>query len=443
MSIRKPVGFVFNSRKKTVSLEYTLPRTGGRIRRRSTVKASSIAEALEAWKRFQAESLPICAEKAIAARSRGLALSATVANWLDGVIGESRAAKAVRDVATFKAYVTQHADGLFLSVSNKTRRGHECALRTSLCPFFGSMPVREIGREVIDAFQADQRRRGYSAPSINAHLALLRKVLRYAVAQRHLLDPPVKGKFPHEPEIPLKLEFRDNEQAQFEAAFDDLEGFVRSVAEASRRPTLIRSPMFKGQRRFGGSRRPDSVATGYDFQRFSASKPLFVLGLETGIAQGDLIRLRWSNVFRKEGFIRVRRKKTKREAVIPISNACEKALEVCSRKRVLGNEFVFLTDRGRPFSVAVVNRYFKRAKSIAGITRRFRFHDLRHSFGSGLASKSVSLQHIQMALGHADLASTQRYARPSEESLKAIRKALDSSREEIAGNDGISKSEGA
>jgi integrase len=151
------------------------------------------------------------------------------------------------------------------------------------------------------------------------------------------------------------------------------------------------------------------------------------VALETGLTQGDLLALRWSSVNLKEGWIRVSRSKTKVEAVIPISDLCREALSECLRRPVVG-EKVFLTEIGQPFSVTAVNRYFAKAKTLAEITRRLRFHDLRHSFASLLASKGVSIQVIAKALGHSSPRMAERYARPSEESLKAITEALNSSK---------------
>jgi integrase len=85
-----------------------------------------------------------------------------------------------------------------------------------------------------------------------------------------------------------------------------------------------------------------------------------------------------------------------------------------------------LTEAGQPYSVSTINRHFKKAKTIAGIVRRFRFHDLRHSFASLLASRGVSIQVIAKALGHSSPSTSERYARPSEESLRSVTEALDS-----------------
>lgn len=56
--------------------------------------------------------------------------------------------------------------------------------------------------------------------------------------------------------------------------------------------------------------------------------------------------------------------------------------------------------------------------------RRFRFQDLRHTFASRLASRGVSLQVIARALGHTTVQMSERYARPSQASLEAVRAAL-------------------
>ncbi len=178
---------------------------------------------------------------------------------------------------------------------------------------------------------------------------------------------------------------------------------------------------------FGGGPRPEGEALGCYFRRFRETKPFFVIALETGLRRGDLLRLRWGSVDLAEGWIRVTIEKTRREAVVPISRACREALLECRRRAVL-SELVFVNAGGQPLSWTTVQRQFELAKKLAGITRRFRFHDLRHTFGSTLASQGVSLQVIAKALGHSSIRMSERYARPSFESLREIKRALDSAR---------------
>jgi hypothetical protein len=71
------------------------------------------------------------------------------------------------------------------------------------------------------------------------------------------------------------------------------------------------------------------------FRRFKEMKPLFVAALETGLRSADLLGLRWSSVDLSRGWIRVTVEKTRRDAVIPISEARREALLEC-RRRSLG-----------------------------------------------------------------------------------------------------------
>ncbi|MCC6129325.1 MAG: tyrosine-type recombinase/integrase [Acidobacteria bacterium] len=57
--------------------------------------------------------------------------------------------------------------------------------------------------------------------------------------------------------------------------------------------------------------------------------------------------------------------------------------------------------------------------------RRFRFHDLRHTSASRLASSGVPMQLIVRAFAHTSIRTCERYARPSEEALRVVRDALD------------------
>jgi integrase len=148
---------------------------------------------------------------------------------------------------------------------------------------------------------------------------------------------------------------------------------------------------------------------------------LFTLAFETGLSKSDLLYLRWSDIRLKEGLIIRERQKTGVAARIPISSAARFAL-LAARSR---SGLVFTTAQGRPFAESVVNRAFKSAKIKAKITRRARFHDIRHSFGSRLASAGVPLLVIRDCMGHSDSRTTLRYARVDRVALEQARKALE------------------
>ncbi|MEO8378280.1 MAG: site-specific integrase, partial [Acidobacteriota bacterium] len=159
------------------------------------------------------------------------------------------------------------------------------------------------------------------------------------------------------------------------------------------------------------------------WERFRALRPFFVVALTTGLRLGDLCRLSWKDVRWTDGWIQLVMEKTEREVVVPISAACEASLRECRARTVVG-ECVFVDEAGAPLSITRIRRTFAIAKQLAGITRTVRFHDLRHTYGSSLASEGLSLAIISKVMGHADQATTARYARPDARVLGAVRDVL-------------------
>jgi integrase len=223
----------------------------------------------------------------------------------------------------------------------------------------------------------------------------------------------------------------EDEERAFLAAFDDVAGFdaylhehmprgeVREVMPASSEPAR-----FGSKRVYGAGIRPGSAAAKDYFVRFHDAKVLFIVALETGLRRGDLLNLKWRAVDLKAGVIELITGKRKRRAVIPISDACRDALDVCRSRPVVG-ERVFLDRDGQPYAVKTVMRYFAIAKEIAGFDDRpLRFHDLRHTYGSKLSREGVNLEFIAKTMAHSNSRITERYARPGSAALMAVASAL-------------------
>ena len=138
----------------------------------------------------------------------------------------------------------------------------------------------------------------------------------------------------------------------------------------------------------------------------------------------DILNLEWTQVDLDGGFIRLLMKKTKKWAVVPISTLCRAALKEC-RERGVVSRYVFVNADGSRIADITLRRAFLRAKRIAGITRRFRFHDLRHTAACTLASAGVSLQVIQKILGHTSSKMTERYVRVNDAAVAEATRALD------------------
>lgn len=369
-------GFHFNSKKGKAHFEITVPNTGGTVRRRKTIEVGTMEEALSAWRIFR-----------------------------DDVI----AGRGARPF-TLRDYARRFWPSIATRLAPKTAKDETFIVQKSLVPFFGDYELRKLNPAVVRDFVVDLKAKGLSASTINGRIAVLRQILNDAVEREIIPVSPVR-KYPHQKVEPLRLELSDDERSRFLAAFDDREGFRKAVLE--RVVALADEPLPECP--------TSSTALEFHFERFRASKPLFVVALETGLRRGDLLGLKWSHV--KGDQIQLLMKKTRKFVEIPLSTACRQALEECRSKSILG-ENVFLTDTGQPYPVATIRRYFALAKTIAGIKRRFRFHDLRHTFGSTLASRGVSIQVIAKAMGHSSVRVTERYARPSEQAMRSIVDAL-------------------
>ncbi len=392
-------GFDWDPKRKVARIDLYVPGTGGTIRKRRVIRSESKDDALAVWRRVREET------------QRGTARDARP--W------------------TLRRYVAEVFPNLQARVSPSTAEMQAEALERYVMPTLAERKLETIRRPDLEDLVALLKTEKHLAPAtINRTLSLVRRILRDAEARELIPVYPVKGGLPREKEAPLRLELSDEEMACFLAVFDDEDGFRRALAErtSQRRVARIDQASELGPNRpfLGGGRRGDSKAAGEDFARLRASKPAFLIALETGLRRGDLIGLRWENVDLQQGWIRLVMQKTREEVEIPISARCREALLECKRRRSLKSQEVLRNARGLPYSVLTLSRYFATAKALAGITRRLRLHDLRHTYASRLASRGVGLQIIAKALGHRSTRMTERYARPSSEAARrAILEALD------------------
>jgi len=104
---------------------------------------------------------------------------------------------------------------------------------------------------------------------------------------------------------------------------------------------------------------------------------------------------------------------------IPMNQKLTPTLE--NGKEVSKSEYVF-SENGKPYGDVKTGWWsaLKKAK-IEG----FRFHDLRHAFGSRLGMAGVDIRTIQELMGHKDIKMTMRYSHPTPEHEKNAVKVLD------------------
>ncbi|MBT3341697.1 MAG: tyrosine recombinase [Gemmatimonadetes bacterium] len=115
-----------------------------------------------------------------------------------------------------------------------------------------------------------------------------------------------------------------------------------------------------------------------------------------------------------------------RERIVPLTEAAVVALEryvEIGRPHLAGadtDDTLFLNAQGRSLSRMGVWKIIRAAASAAGLERPVSPQTLRHTFAAHLLDGGALLQDVQHLLGHADIASTQVYARTTHEDLQQL-----------------------
>jgi integrase/recombinase XerC len=134
----------------------------------------------------------------------------------------------------------------------------------------------------------------------------------------------------------------------------------------------------------------------------------------TGIRVSELVGVGVDDLHYDERLIRVRGK-GKKERLVPFGRKATEALQAYVRVRPLlldkrpGETAVFLNYRGGRLTARSVERMVGKAIRRTAVSRRISPHSLRHSFATHLLGRGADLRVIQELLGHASLATTQKY----------------------------------
>lgn len=139
----------------------------------------------------------------------------------------------------------------------------------------------------------------------------------------------------------------------------------------------------------------------------------------TGRRRGEILRLTWDRVDLEQGIVTYHGTTTKsgKTQALPVS---AKALEVLNQALALNSNqkegLVFPTSTGRYYSGFYV--IWRRIRKAANID--IRFHDLRHTYASIVASSGKVQMHVlQELLGHSDIKMTKRYSHLFDHALRA------------------------
>jgi type 1 fimbriae regulatory protein FimB/type 1 fimbriae regulatory protein FimE len=118
-----------------------------------------------------------------------------------------------------------------------------------------------------------------------------------------------------------------------------------------------------------------------------------------GLRVSELVDLRWSQVNFDEASLHVRRRKGSKNSTHPIQGDELRALRKLQRENPHG-EFIFVSERGAPFSADGFQKIVARLAEKAGLSSlKPHPHMFRHACGHKLASDGEDTRSIQDYLG--------------------------------------------
>jgi type 1 fimbriae regulatory protein FimB/type 1 fimbriae regulatory protein FimE len=134
---------------------------------------------------------------------------------------------------------------------------------------------------------------------------------------------------------------------------------------------------------------------------------MILIAFRHGLRASELCGLQWSDVEFETGTLHLRRAKGGTTATHPLLGDELRALR--SLKRDAKSPFVFVSERGAPFTVSGFAKLIKRAGIEAKLPFKCHPHMLRHATGYALANRGTDTRTLQAYLGHRSIQSTVRY----------------------------------
>ena len=248
----------------------------------------------------------------------------------------------------------------------RTARSRDRVLRVELLPVLGDRPIRSITHADVRAMVAGWRRRGLKPNSVRNFVAILRPIMKMALADGLISRDPTAG---------LRLE--------------------RAVP--TRRVILT----------------PEECARVLEFAG-DFYRPMFYLLMATGLRISELMDLRTSDVDFGQRTLSVASSKT--PTGVRVISLGEHDLDVLRRhlaSRPPGHpssaDRLFVTPRGRKLNYGRL-----RTKVLIPLIERsgvrpFRFHDLRRTHGTMLVDAGANFKVVEQRMGHSDISTTLKY----------------------------------
>lgn len=144
---------------------------------------------------------------------------------------------------------------------------------------------------------------------------------------------------------------------------------------------------------------------------------IFLFSCFTGLRLSDIKTLKWGDVKEDENGVKTIRKRMIKTGGIVEFPMSENAVNLLPMSRKKDGELVFAST----YHTFIYNFWVRKLAELAGIRKHLTFHCARHTFATMLITKGADLYTVSKLLGHAEIKSTEVYAKVvTEVKMKAI-----------------------
>jgi len=170
----------------------------------------------------------------------------------------------------------------------------------------------------------------------------------------------------------------------------------------------------------------DLIVNEVDRSKIDGERNLAILEVlyGCGLRVTELLELKISEIYWKEGFIRVIGKGNK-ERLVPLGKIASKHLKIYLEEirlhQKINKDFVdhvFINKNGSKLSRVMIFKIIKKLTEKASITKTVSPHTLRHSFATHLVEGGADLRAVQEMLGHQSITTTEIYTHLDKNYLK-------------------------
>ena len=295
---------------------------------------------------------------------------------------------------TLDRYLEEHY-GPWVTTHRKSGDATLARIRRDFKEFL-STPIDSIGVQNLEHWRTKRLRGGTKGTTLNRSTSALRAALEKAVDWEILSENPLGKLRRLKVESDARVRYLSDDE--YERLFKSLKERDHAIISARARANKHRAVRkIQAKPSLEGCKFGDRLT------------PMVTLSLKSGLRRGELFDLRVDDIDFQASSITVRADSSKsgKPRSIPVSETTMSTINEWLDSRQINSGRIFPSDSGG--RLVTLKKSFAQVLEQAGIDN-FRWHDMRHDFASRLVMKGVPLNTVRELCGHAELATTLRYA---------------------------------